>query len=92
MEHGLALKGWLKDASHPMFVLQKTKGEDRRREVQAQLTQVQQQIREEESRRRRQVWEAGQKVGDITLLLPHFLHTCSSGGKPTAGFQCTLSC
>ena len=66
-------------------VLQKTKGEDKKREVQAQLTQVQQQIREEESRRRRQAWEAGQKVGErMLLLLPHIPIAGASAGKPTA--------
>ncbi len=43
---------------------QKTKGQDKKRELQAELTRVQQQIREEEARRRREAWEAAQKRGE----------------------------
>ncbi len=35
---------------------------DKKKELQAQLTRVQQQIQEERSRRRKEAWEAEQKV------------------------------
>ncbi|KAK9905044.1 hypothetical protein WJX75_008538 [Coccomyxa subellipsoidea] len=41
--------------------LQKTKGADKKLELQAQLTRVQQQIQEERSKRRKEAWEAEHK-------------------------------
>lgn len=45
--------------------LQKTKSADRRRELQAELTRVQQQIKEEQARRQRQALDAERKVCTI---------------------------
>lgn len=42
--------------------MQKTKGADKKLELQAQLTRVQQQIQEERSKRRKEAWEAEHKV------------------------------
>ncbi len=53
--------------------MQKTKGLDKKKELQAQLTRVQQQIQDERSKRRKEAWEAEQKVNFITvdcLLIP----------------------
>ncbi|CAL8464266.1 g3801 [Coccomyxa elongata] len=44
--------------------LQKAKAVDKKKELQAQLTRVQQQIQEERSRRRKEAWEAEQKKNE----------------------------
>ena len=45
-----------------VMVLQRVRGVEKKRELQAQLTRVQQQIRDEQARRRKQEWDAQQKV------------------------------
>ena len=46
-----------------MLALQKMKSTERKKELQAELTRVQQQIREEQARRTRQTLDAERKVG-----------------------------
>ncbi len=49
--------------------MQKTKSADRKRELQSELTRVQQQMREEEARRHRQALDAERKVCTLSTLL-----------------------
>ena len=57
--------------------MQKTKNADRRQELRAELTRVQQQIREEEARRQRQALDVERKVCTPPMLLRFFLVTDS---------------
>ncbi len=61
--------------------VQKTKNADRKQELKAELTRVQQQIREEEARRQRQALDAERKVCTLLMLFCcyHVSLTDSSG-------------
>lgn len=49
---------------------------DKKKDLQAQLTRVQQQIQEERSRRRKEAWEAEQKVSVATAQLAVSIALC----------------
>ncbi len=60
--------------------MQKAKAVDKKKELQSQLTRVQQQIQEERSRRRKEAWEAEHKVSVAPAqlaLLPQAFILCS---------------
>ena len=49
-------------STHSFLHLQKTKSDDKKRELRAELTRVQQQIKEEQARRQRQVLDVERRV------------------------------